>query len=266
MTVIWHNHTFKKEEPIFSFTDRLRIGDGVFDTMLAIDAVPVHAEMHFERLLRHAAVLEIPLCVNFGAFMRNITSLFERNHFVNGRFVINTLVSRGPAERGLAAPSDPKVQMAIRISRAPKEFPKLHAIIPQSVTRNEGSILSQVKSINYGVMVMALQEADKMGANEAILLNNRGQVTCATSSNIFVIKNKRLYTPPLKDGVMDGIIRQIMIHKFKAVEKSLKPEHLFNSDGVYLTNSIKGALPLRSLNGKKLPIPSLKITKDFHLS
>jgi branched-chain amino acid aminotransferase len=266
MSVIWHNHTFKKEEPIFSFSDRIRVGDGIFDTMLAIDAMPIHAEMHFDRLLRHAEVLQIPLNLKFDAFLRNVKSLFERNNFVNGRFVVNTLVSRGPAERGLHAPENPKVQIAIRISRAPQEFPDMHAVLAQTVRRNEGSPLSLIKSVNYGAMVMALQEAERTGATEAILLNNRGYVTCATSSNIFAIKNKRLYTPPLKDGVMDGIIRQIMISRFKAVEKSLKPQHLFGSDGIYLTNSIKGAMPLKSLDGKKLPAPSLKIDKDFHLS
>lgn len=266
MSVIWHNSTFKKEEPIFSFNDRIRVGDGIFDTMLAIDAMPVHADLHFDRLLRHAAVLEIPVTLKFDAYLRNIKSLFERNNYVNGRFVINTLVSRSSDERGLQVPENAKTQIAIRISRAPAEFPKLHAIIPQNVTRNEGSILSQVKSVNYGVMVMALQEAEKTGANEAVLLNNHGFVTCATSSNIFVVKGKRLYTPPLKDGVMDGVVRRLLIERYKAVEKSMKPAHLFGSDGVYLTNSIKGALPLRSLDGKKLPPPSLKIDKDFHLS
>lgn len=266
MSVIWHNHSFKKEEPIFSFNDRIRVGDGVFDTMLAVDALPVHADLHFERLLRHAAVLEIAVPLKFDAFLRHIKSLFERNNLVNGRFVVNTLVSRSSGERGLAVPDNAKTQIAIRISRAPEKYPKLHAIIPKNVTRNEGSILSQVKSVNYGVMVMALQEADKTGANEAILLNNRGYVTCATSSNVFVVKGEKLYTPPLKDGVMDGVMRRLIMDRYKSVEKSMKPAHLFSADGIYLTNSIKGALPLRSLNGKKLPPPSLKIDKDFHLN
>ncbi len=266
MTVIWHNGVFKKEEPIFAFNDRIRIGDGVFDTMLAVDGYLMHTDLHFDRLLKHAEKLQIPVPLKVDAFVRNVQALFERNEYGQGRYVINTLISRGPADRGLATPANPNVQIAIRVTPAPQDFPDIHAIIAKTTRRNEGSPLSQIKSVNYGVMVMALQEADKMGCNEAVLLNNKGFVTCATSSNIFAIKNKKLYTPPLKDGVMDGIIRQIMITKYKAVEKSLKPEHLFKSDGVYLTNSIKGALSLKTLDGKKIATPTIKIDKDFHLT
>ncbi len=63
-----------------------------------------------------------------------------------------------------------------------------------------------------------------------------------------------------------ALSRQIMITKFKVSERSLRPEHLFKSDGVYLTNSIKGALPLMTLDGKKLKTPTIKIDKDFHLA
>ena len=266
MTVIWHNGTFKKEEPIFAFNDRIRIGDGVFDTMLAVDGFLIHTDLHFDRLVRHAEKLQIPVPMKIEAFVRNVQSLFERNEYGAGRYVINTLISRGPAERGLAPPENPNVQIAIRVTPANTDFPEIHAILAKTTRRNEGSPLSQIKSVNYGVMVMALQEADKMGANEAILLNNKGLVTCATSSNVFAIKGKKLYTPPIKDGVMDGIVRQIMIQKYGAIEKSLKPEHLFKSDGVYLTNSIKGALPLKTLDGKKIAAPSVKIDQDFHFT
>lgn len=265
MTTIWHNGLFKKEEPIFSMNDRIRLGDGVFDTMLAIDGVPVHASLHFDRLVRHASVLQIPVRMSPTSFENNIKSLLARNEAQNGRYVVNTLVTRGPGDRGLQVPTDPEVQLAIRISSAPKSFPPLHAIVPQTVKRNEGSVLSQIKSLNYGVLIVALQEADRMGANEAILLNNKGNVTCATSSNIFAIKNKKLYTPPLSDGVLDGITRQLMFSKYKVIEKSLKREHMFKSDGIYLTNSVKGALPLLSLDGEKLPKPTVKIEQDFHL-
>lgn len=266
MTVIWHNGIFKKEEPIFAFNDRIRVGDGVFDTMLIIDGHPIYPELHHERLMRHAGVLQIPVKLTPEAFKRNAITLLERNEFPSGRYVVNTLISRGPAERGLQTPADPQVQVAMRVTAAPREFPTLHAIIAQTARRNEGSPLSQIKSVNYGVMVMALQEADRTGANEALLLNNKGRVTCATSSNIFAIKNQKLYTPPLSDGVLDGIVRRIMFERYKVVEKSLKPEHLFKSDGVYLTNSIKGALPLVSLDGKNLPKPTMKIDKDFYLA
>lgn len=59
MNIIWLNGRFVNESPVFLPSDRIRIGDGVFDTMLAVDGVPVHANEHFKRLLGHADVLRI---------------------------------------------------------------------------------------------------------------------------------------------------------------------------------------------------------------
>ena len=60
MNIIWLNGRFVNESPVFLPSDRIRIGDGVFDTMLAVDGVPVHANEHFKRLLGHADVLRHP--------------------------------------------------------------------------------------------------------------------------------------------------------------------------------------------------------------
>lgn len=197
---------------------------------------------------------------------RAAKELLESNKFREGLYVINTIVSRGPAERGLKIPDKAAVQIIISASAAPAEFPPVEAVIAKKTRRNEGSPLSQIKSFNYGDNILALIEAKDGGGNEAIMLNNKGNVAGASASSLFMVdENRQVITPPLKDGAMDGIIRSKMIRRFKAKEASVRPEELSISAGLYITNSVRGVVPVETLDGKKIRKPSLEIDKEFHL-
>lgn len=263
--MIYFNGELIDDAPIFEFQDRLRLGDGVFDTILVIDGKPVHQHSHFSRLLKNAKTLKIHNLPNIEYLKNAAVKIIESNESLTGRFALNTLITRGAAERGLLPQQNATPNIAMRIATIPDEFPPIHAIISETVKRNEGSPLSQIKSCNYGDNILALLEAQDKDANEAIMLNNAGNVTCASAGNIFCCINDELITPPLSDGVMDGVTRKKIIEKFSAIERSITKDDLENAAGVYITNSIKGAMPVISLNGKTLPAPSIKIDKDAHL-
>jgi branched-chain amino acid aminotransferase len=263
---IWHNHRLKDDyTPVFPFADRIRLGDGVFDTMLAVEGSLIHAYEHFDRLLNNAKVMGMTSDKPISDLIDAARSVLKQGNLEEGRAVINTILSRGSGERGLAPPEPADLQIIMRAVPAPHEFDAVEAIFSESVRRNEGSPLSRIKSTNYGDNILAMIEAQDKGANEAILLNNKGFVTCATSSNIFVVHGGKLYTPPVADGVLPGIVRRKVIEEFNAIEKSLMPEDLKEAEGIYLTSSIRGVAMVEKLDGHKLPIPSLLIDKDFHL-
>ncbi|MGB4106450.1 MAG: aminotransferase class IV [Alphaproteobacteria bacterium] len=264
MSIIWLNGRFMPEGPVFLPGDRVRLGDGVFDTMLAVDGIPIHANEHFKRLLSHATVLKIKTGWSVSDLKAAADGILEQNKYHAGKFVINTLITRGPAERGLRMPENPTVQVVMSVSPAPAEFPPVHAVIA-TIRRNEGSPLSRIKSCNYGDNILALAEAEEKGANEAILLNNRGQVACAAASNIFIVRDGKLLTPPLGDGALDGITRRYLVKKHGATEQSLIADDLMTSQGIYLTGSVRGVVAIETLDGRKLPRPSLEIDKEFHL-
>ena len=266
-TYLWHNGELKDETaPVFTATDRIRLGDGVFDTILAVDNRLIHADLHLKRLLDNAAILKSAPLPSAQELKENIANLLLKNNYVKLKYAINTIISRGEGQRGLALPDNPKPNIIIRAAPAPTEHPPIHAIIAETVRRNEGSPLSQIKSLNYGDNILALKEANERGANEAILYNNQGNITCSTAGNIVITKQNQLITPPLSDGVLNGITRQILMEKYDVQEQSLIPKDLEKSDGIYITNSVRGAVPISSLNGQPLPPPSLNIDKDFHLS
>ena len=265
MNVIWHNGRFMKESAVFLPSDRVRLGDGVFDTMLAVAGKSAHANEHFKRLLSHAAVLRIKPDWSISDLKGAAEGLLEQNKCDEGRHVVNTIITRGPAERGLGIPDSPPVQTVMVMSPAPTTFPPVHAVIAKDVRRNEGSPLSRIKSCNYGDNILAMAEAKERGGSEAILLNNKGAVACASASNIFIVQGGKLYMPPLADGAVDGIVRRVMIQEYGAQEKSLLAADLIGSDGIFLTNSVRGVVPVVTLDGETITALSLEIDKDFHL-
>ncbi len=274
MSIIYHNGNFIGDGAIFEFQNRIRLGDGVFDTMLVIINPPTppllnQASLHLSRILHNARLVGIGIkrLPSLAELETTARELISRNKIPAGRYALNTLITRGVSERGIMPPDNPTPTITMRLAPVPAqtEFPPINAIISETVRRNEGSPLSQIKSCNYGDNILALLEAKNKGANEAILLNNTGRVTCASAGNIFACLDGNLITPPLSDGVMDGITRRLLIERFSTQEKSLTADDLKNADGLYITNSIRGASALRSLDGQTLPEPSVKIDKDFHL-
>jgi branched-subunit amino acid aminotransferase/4-amino-4-deoxychorismate lyase len=262
---MWLNGRFTSEGPVFLPNDRIRLGDGVFDTMLAIDGTLIHANEHFKRLLTHATTLRIKTDWSVSDLKTAADGLLDQNKYRAGRYVVNAIISRGPAERGLRIPDNPAVQTLMVVAPAPPEFPPVNAVIATQVRRNEGSPLSHIKSCSYGDNILALAEAKEKGGNEAIMLNNRGFVACGSASNIFIMLHGKLYTPPVEDGALDGIVRKMMIRHHGVVEKNLTPDNLFSNQGIFLSNSVRGVVPVVTLDGKKINQSSLEIDKDFHL-
>ena len=109
--------------------------------------------------------------------------------------------------------------------------------------------LADLKSLDYGLFARANTRARAKGFDEALLLNRSGHIFEASRANIFWIKGKVLYTPPLSSGCLNGITRQQVIQHAKSSkifvkEKNLTPEILKESDAAFLTNSLIGIKPI----------------------
>lgn len=105
--------------------------------------------------------------------------------------------------------------------------------------------LSGWKTPNGARYVAAAKEAYVSGLDDAIILNSREQVCEATSSNIFWVADHQVYTVPLSDGPVTGILRNLLLHLlpregYTVVEKSISFEELLQADEVFLTNAVRG--------------------------
>lgn len=226
------------------------LGDGVFDTMLAVEEGAVDADAHFARLLEHAAVLKIFVDMDVAAFKSAVNRLIA--HSSHYRLAIRTSISRGSGKRGLAPPDDQKPTILMLASPAPDpdKLPPPRLVIAETVRRNEHSPLSRIKSSNYGDNILALMEAKDRGADDAVMLNTAGHVACATAANIFALIDGALYTPPVADGAMPGITRRKLLPG--AQEKSLTADELLQAEAIWLTSSILGIRAAASVNGLKM--------------
>ena len=254
MTVIAsvNGHLFPENEATISILERgFTLADGLFETMVArYEEVP-HFERHIDRLQRGACVLGMPIEAR-GAVRSHVSRVLEANGLPHS--IVRLTLSRGYDHgRGLAIPDKSVSSIVIRVS--PRDVPIVEGVTltVSSVRRNEGSPVSNVKSLAYTDNVVAKLRANRRGFDEALLLNNAGHVACTTSSNFFIVKDYLITTPPIRDGVLPGVVRSIILENASALslnlqEGSIAPD--FGSiDEAFITNTVAGVVPVLSVDG-----------------
>lgn len=256
MTLVWLNSRLadaaQAQIPVW---DRgLLLGDGLFETMAVFGGQVFDLDAHLERLTSGLALLRFAGSVDLIKLRAAATEYAATAGMAQA--VLRLTVTRGAGPRGLLPPETPEPTVLMTLSPMPpltQEPLSLHAA---TVTRrNEFSALSRVKALPYLDNVLALREAREQGADEALLLNTRGTVACAAAANIFAIRSSRLETPPVSDGALPGTMRTRVLALapklgLTPVETSLSPGDLAAADEVFLTNSIRRLMPVRTCNGK----------------
>ena len=254
--IVYLNNVFIKDKAAcISPADRgFTLGDGVFDTLLVLDGQLRHAKAHLARLLKHASVLRIKTNETPKSLESSALRLLKKNKFVMGRYALRTTITRGAGIRGLLPPDESVPTLLMRVSSAvsPDSLPPVYAVISQTTRRNEFSPLSRIKSLQYGDNLLALLEAKDKDANEALILNTAGHISCSTTSNIFILEKGRLLTPPLSDGALNGITRTLVMQHTAVEERSITPKHLAEAEGIYLTNSLSGIRAVEKLKEKTI--------------
>ncbi len=172
-------------------------------------------------------------------------------------------VSRGPSMvRGLA-PTAPEGDPTIVILAWPytgTDAAVLRdglSLITSSVRRDPGSPLAGVKSTSRAESVYARIEAERAGADDALILDTTGHVSEATSANVFAIRRGRLLTPPLGSGCLAGTTRSWLLahagaHDLEPEEDELTRADLLRADEVFLSSSVAGVIPVRSLDDEEI--------------
>lgn len=239
MADIWLNGAFALCDGAIAANDRgLLLADGVFDTALVLGGRVFRIDEHLDRLVTSAGVLEIPVLRK--DLLAAMSALAARQ--VNGS--IRLTVTRGPGPRGIALPADPHPTiLGSSALLTPSAMFSTIRLDVSSIRRNETSPTARVKSLAYLDAVLANHAARQAGADEALFLNTGDRLACSALANIFVLKDGELSTPPLADGVLDGITRRwVMVHAaefgFSVRERSLGLADLAGAT-VFLTNSLR---------------------------
>ncbi|MGE5500530.1 MAG: aminotransferase class IV [Ignavibacteriales bacterium] len=230
----------------------LTLGDGLFETILAREGRLVLLDEHLDRMARGCEALGLPPLDRQAA--RRVCE--EAAATASARAAVRLTLTAGSGGRGLDRPASSQPRLFASVAAAPK--PEAPArLVTATVRRNEGSPASRLKTLSYLDNVLAREEARAAGADEALMLNNRGEVACAAAANIFWLKGGRLVTPALECGVLDGIMRARTIESARgiglAVEESCAGRgEIDRAEAIFLTNSLIGLRPVEALDGKQM--------------
>lgn len=212
------------------FTPGVFNAPGVFETMLAVGTKTFDCTAHLKRL--KAAMPQATLTPSV------IRRVVAANGFEMAR--VRVMVWKEGSTLHQAV-------MALEYHPPQKSVYKTCFI---RTARKANSRQANIKSLNYALFAEAYAEARAHGFDEAILLNERGDVFEASRANVFAMIEGTLITPPLSSGCLNGITRQQVIAQaarmgIKVVQKALKPKDLASASDVFLTNSLIGIKPVK---------------------
>jgi len=230
-----------------AFRDRsvlrtLLYGEGVFETFRYNGGYPSRIKKHYERLLKGANLLEIPPVTEEDFFYyidETVKKCKEEDLYVK-----TVLISEG----NLDYPLVPYGSKLLVIARPFKPFPKEKISLTVAPFRvHSSNPLLRIKTTNFAEKVLAKRYAKENGFDDAVFLNENGEVTETTSANIFWVKGSFLYTPSVDCGLLPGITREVVIHEarkegFTVVEGRFYLEELKEADIIFVTNALNGII------------------------
>lgn len=256
MSLIWHQDRLRPAETVaIAPNDRgFTLGDGLFETLCCQDGAIIDGAAHLERLKQGAELLAIPLPMPLAALKAALAETLAGNGLKDA--VLRLTLTRGPGLRGLAPPSDPHPTLLIAAAPLPPPLPPARLITATVTRRNEHSPLSRIKSLNYLDNILARLEAERAGADEALLLNGAGRVAEASASNLLALIGEEWQTPPLADGALPGIRRRRLLAAGVCTERPLSLEALRGARALMLSNSL-GLRPVAECDGRRLELVEL---------
>ncbi len=254
----------------------LLYGDGVFEGLRFYQQNIFKVEEHLRRLKDSARSICLQLPVDKKELNETLMNTIDASGLQNG--YIRLLVTRGSGPLGVDPASCTKPQVIIIVDQL--------SIVPPEVLDNGASLIissvprlaanqvdPRIKSLNYMNQIMARLEANAVGADEAIMLNDQGRVAEGTADNIFIVKDGTLYTPPLSEGALAGITRSTIIScaadtGLVVQEVPLSPHDLYTADECFLSGTGAELIPVREIAGRPMtqvrgPVFS-KLLKAFH--
>ena len=232
-------------------------GYGLFETMRAYSGHIFRLERHLERLSKSAKLLGLPL--NAFDLKKACRETLQANKLKDAR--IRLTVSMGEGEAAPDLPKHPNPTVLVTATRyvplSDEAYRKGYKAVVSTIDQDSQSPLSRLKSANYLNNILARREAGAAGADEAILLNERGFLCEGSTSNIFLVSKGELITPDEESGCLPGITREVVIELDLEVgigisEREVRLEELLHADEAFLTNSIMELMPLAEVNGKPI--------------
>lgn len=261
MKIFLNNQLVDAEDAKISVFDHgLLYGDGVFEGIRLYNKCIFKLEEHLIRLEMSAKALMLEIPMDREALSKAVCDTCTANGLENG--YIRLVVTRGVGNLGLSIKNCNQPQIIIiadKIQLYPKEYyEKGLKIITVPTRRNNSAALPpMIKSLNYLNNILAKIEAQNLGYQEAIMLNDQGYVAECTGDNIFMLKDGAIYTPKIASGSLKGITREVVIDIAKELEIELIETEMTRydtwiADEMFLTGTAAELIPIVEVDSRKI--------------
>jgi len=258
----------KEHARVSVFDHGFLYGDGVYETLRAYQGRILLWERHMARLRRSCELIGLDLPIRDEAWIPIIAELLFRNGLQDAG--LRLTVSRGEGELGIDPSLCPNPTIVVMakpvVTYTDQQWEQGKVLHLSSVRRNPELAQSpQIKALSFLNNILAKQEAVRVGADDALMLNMDRYLSECTTSNIFYVKNQQLYTPAVDCGILKGITRDVVIELAEKLEVCVEEgrytmEQLLQADECFITNTGVEIMPVSGIGdcqigqGKRGPL------------
>jgi branched-chain amino acid aminotransferase len=259
---IWVDGALKTRDDatVSVFDHGLLYGDGVFEGIRIYNRRVFRLEQHLDRLWDSAKAIALDIPLDRAAMVDALRTTIKANEKENG--YIRLVVTRGVGDLGVDPTKCPKASVIVIVTDIqvyPAELYARGIKVITSATRqvSHEAVDARVKSLNYLKNVLAKIDANRAGAQEAIMLNADGFVGECTADNLFVVKQGALVTPSPQDGALEGITRGAILElageaRIPAREQRLTRYDVYTADECFLSGTGAEVMPIAEVDGRRI--------------
>lgn len=236
-------------------------GDGVYEVVRTFRGRPFGLDEHLTRLRQSAAYLYMDVPWSDTQIKTEVERTLKQAG--NDESYIRIVITRGAEDELSLLPGDdiePSLTIIVRpiAQRMVLSETGVHLQVSERLRTDQRALTPAAKTGNYLNNILALIEARRGGADDALLLNGEGEVTEATTSNFWFVRDGIVHTPPTEAGILHGITRYFLLQLLRErsiphCETSLRPGELQTAEEAFLSSSVRLLMPVARIDDHVLP-------------
>ncbi|MBI4902628.1 MAG: aminotransferase class IV [Acidobacteria bacterium] len=226
-------------------------GWGVFSTLRVMDGVLFAWERHYARMRKDAALMHIPFPQDAGVLRDSLIRLVEANEAFNSTLRVAVVRNKGGM---FESPGLDNEYDVIAFTKDLADWGAGVTLAVQERARMSSAPFSGAKILSWSMNLTWLEEAQRRGFQEMLLLDDHGLVSECTSANIFAVHGTRVSTPPLTCGCLPGVTRAVLLEDIRVdglniEERELRMDDLASASELFITSSTRDLLPVLAIEG-----------------
>lgn len=249
----------KSDQPVLTVSNRgFRYGDGLFESMRYMKGQLKFPELHLDRLRKGMKMLKLEGYSQIDSyFLKEKTDELVRKNKAGTDAKVRLIIYRNG--EGLYSPATNKAGYVLQVVKADQSrYGGDRGLIIDVFNEHAKPVndLSNLKTCNSMLFVLAGVFKNQHKLDEVIILNQSGFLCEALTSNVFIVYNKQIYTPALSEGCIGGVMRQVVMRLIKEndiplIEAQISPEILNEAQEIFLTNASFGIRWVMGYNRKR---------------